>query len=286
LNTQRPDIFEYHDYRVFLRDWFSFLKKQKGNQSQFSLRALARRAGLGSGYLPMVIGGTRPLSGAMLAKLLPYLELNANEQSFLENLLVLGNSDSHAARVTALDRMKRFQQYQKLNPRDTEVYHYLTHWFYVAIREMAAMRDFRADPHWIQEHFRVSIPLKEIKDALEFLQKNDYLKTNADGSIQPPKKVIECHGGVYRVALSQFHKEVLALAAKAIENTPSEERNIQGHTFPMSDTNLQKAKEIVDEAIAKVRALSELETQADSVYHMEVALFPLTRKPSRSKRKK
>jgi uncharacterized protein (TIGR02147 family) len=268
-----PVIFRYHDYRVFLRDWFAY---RKASQSRFSLRLLAELAGLATGYLPMILSGKRPLTGKALAKLAPFLGLGESEQAFLENLVVLGTSDSHEARLVALERMRRFQVYQKNNERETEVFRYLTHWYYVTIREMASLPDFRLEPEWIQNRLRVPVPLQEIKEAIEFLTSNGYLETSPDGSVRPPEVALNCEGGVYRVALTQYHHEILDLAAKSIENTPSAERSIQGHTFALSNENLEKAREIVEEALLKVRALGKDEMQGSSVYHLELALFPLT----------
>jgi uncharacterized protein (TIGR02147 family) len=271
--VKRPEIFQYHDYRIFLRDWLAF---KKAGQSRLSLRTLAKQAGLASGYLPMVLSGKRPLSGAALAKLQPFLGLTASERSFFDNLLVLGTSDSHEARVDALDRMKQFGQFQKLNRQDTDVYEYLTHWYYVAIREMATMPGFKADPEWIQQQLKFSVPLAEVKAALAFLFERGYIEKLADGSIRPPEKALDCSGGVYRVALAKFHREALALAATSIEKTPSAERNIQGYTLALDAKGFEKANEIVEEALKKIRALA-LEKNGDSVYHMEVALFPMSK---------
>jgi uncharacterized protein (TIGR02147 family) len=271
----RPNIFQYHDYQVFLKDWLAY---RKASQSGFSLRVLAKQAGLASGYLPMVLGGKRPLSGTAMAKLVPFLGLSASEQSFFENMVTLGTSDSHEARLNALERMKRFQEFKKQNRDDTEAYEYLTHWYYVAIREMAAMEGFQFDAEWVQKKLRFAVPLKEIKDALEFLKESGYIEIRPDGSVNPPKKPLNCSGGVYRLALGKFHREVFSLAARSIEKTPSEERDIQGHTFALRDEDLDAAKEIVEEALRKIRKLGESEVKGESVYHMEIALFPLTQK--------
>jgi uncharacterized protein (TIGR02147 family) len=269
----RPNIFQYHDYQIFLKDWLAY---RKASQSGFSLRSLAKLAGLASGYLPMVLSGKRPLSGAAMAKLVPFLGLNSSEQSFFENLVVLGTTDSHEARLTALDRMKRFQKFQKNNPNEAEAYDYLTHWYYVVIREMAAMKGFRLDPEWILKELRFKIPLNAIKDALEFLKTNGHIQLNADGSVRPPEKFISAKGGVYRVALSKFHREIFSLAARSIEKTPSDQRNIQGRTFALKAEDFDQANEIVEEALEKIRKLSEGKADGDSVYHLEIALFPLT----------
>ncbi len=271
----KPDIYRYHDYREFLKDWFRYLKE---NHKGFSLRNLSKKAGISAGYLPMVLAGSRHLSLKALSRLMPELDLKRAERSYLENLVTLGSTDSLSVRTEALEKMKRYRAYQKSNPREIEVYQYLTHWYYVAIREMAVTPGFKADPEWIQQQLRVPVALKEIKDALEFLLKNGYIRISPEGTAVPPDKDVDCMGGVYRVALGQFHREMFTLAAQSIENTSSEQRTILGHTFAIRPEDFEKAREILNESLDKIRALGHTSQAPDSVYHMEIALFPLTKK--------
>lgn len=290
MSAKKPDIFGFHDYREYLKAWLSHAK---ASRRVFSLRALSKQAQLASGYLPMVLSGARPLSPKALRKLLPCLELGKTERAYLETLVQLGTSDSQELRVDALDRMKRFRSYRELNPRELEVYQYLTRWYYVAIREMTAMPGFRADPTWIQARLRARIPVSEIQAALEFLSKNGFIEILPDGSARPPEKDLSCLGGVYRVALSQYHREIFNLAAQSIENTPSSERLIVGHSFAIDSAQFDRAREIINEALSKIQALKKAQEPGESVYHVELALFPLTARPpaesrvaSSSRRKK
>ena len=219
FTKERPDLFLYQDHLSFLKDWLAYLK---ASQSGFSLRYLGRQAGLASGYLPMVLSGKRLITHKALRKLMPYMFLSASEQSYLENLLSLSTSDSHEVKVDAVERMRRFPRYQKNNPQDLKVFEYLTHWYYVAIREMALNAEFKADPVWIQENLRFPVPLHEIKHALEFLLANGYLVQLPGGQVVHPEVSLNCSGEVYRVALAKFHHEIFELAAKSIERTPSE----------------------------------------------------------------
>ncbi len=274
MSIDRPEIFKYSDYRTFLKDWLVF---KKASQSKFSLRGLSRQAGLASGYLPMVTGGKRELSQAALSKLIPFLGLNPAEQSFFENLLVLGISDSHEARVIAIERMQDYKKYQTHNQKDNEVYTYLSHWYYVAIREMADLAGFQLEAEWIQSKLNYSVPLKDIKDAIEFLKINEYLKINEKGEVIPPEKSLNCSGPIYRMALAKFHREIFDLAIQSIDRVNSSDRNIQGHTMAVSSEGFLKAQDILNEAIEKIREIGRAEQNGDRVYHLEVALFPFTR---------
>lgn len=273
--SERPVVFTYHDYRLFLKDWLAY---RRASQSGFSLRTLARQAGMAAGYLPMILSGKRPLTPQMLSRLSNFLGLSASEQSYLASLTEFGTAASPGARLGALERMRRFGNYQALNQRESELIEYLTHWHYVAIREMAALPDFSPDPEAIQARLRVPVPLGEIRAALDFLFKNGFIEALPDGRVRPPEKALDCKGSVYRVALAKFHREIFDLAMKSIENVPGTERNIQGHMFALKSGNYPKAVEIVEDAIRRIRELGETEREGDSVYHLEIALFPVTRR--------
>jgi uncharacterized protein (TIGR02147 family) len=174
--------------------------------------------------------------------------------------------------------MGRFPLFQKHNGRDAQAYEYLTHWYHVAIREMAALPGFKLDAEWIRDRLQESVPLKEIQVALEFLTANGYLKVKADGSVLPPENAIDCSGGVYRIALGQYHRQIFELATRSIDSVPREEREIQGHTIALGGKSYDQARGIMEEAISKIRELGEKDKNSQAVYHMEVALFPLTRR--------
>ncbi|MEK6577933.1 MAG: TIGR02147 family protein [Bdellovibrionota bacterium] len=274
MAKERPNIFKYHDYREFLKDWLAY---KKASQSGFSLRYLAGKSGLGAGYLSMVNNRTRNLSSKALTKLIPPLGLEPRERPFFELLVKLGDADSQEERLSALDRMKKFSTYRKNNSSESEVFQYLTHWYYVAIREMTALPEFKTNPSWIASQLNCKVSIPEIEKALKFLIENKYIEVLSNGKAHPPEKSLDYMGGIYKIALTQMHQEMLSLAGKSIESTPSAERAILGHTFAVEDGDFDQAREILNEAFEKVRKLSKGKSSGKSVYHMELALFPLTR---------
>ncbi|MCM2280984.1 MAG: TIGR02147 family protein [Bdellovibrionaceae bacterium] len=269
-------MFRFHDYRVFLKDWLGFLKS---SQSGFSMRALAERAGVAKGYLPMVLSGERALSAKSLAKLAPHLELAESELSYLQALLILTEADSQEERLDALKKMKRFRSFRQESSRELEVYQYLTKWFYVAIREMATMNDFRLEPSWIQARLRVKLSLKEIEGAIEFLTQNGFLLRKPDGSIEMPDKQLECFSGIFRLSLFQFHQQMFDLAADAMSSVPREERHILGHTFALSQAQFDELRRVMEEALKKVTVLGEAPDPKDRLYHFGLFAIPLSQSP-------
>lgn len=278
--AERPDVFRYHDYRQYLKDWVAYRRSvEKG----FSTRKLAQLAALTPGFLSLVFSGDRALSANALAKLMPVLGLGKSERSFLEAMHLLGTSDSHEVRLDALNRMGGFAKYAANHLPEAETYQYLTHWYHVAIRELATDPAFKADPEWIRERLRVKVPASKIQEALDFLLQHQYLTVDADGRVRPPEKNIEGVGGVYRISLAQFHRQMFRLAEESLENARDTERNVMGHTFTISQAKVAEVREVINAAVKKVQAIAEAPDteKKENVYHLELALFPLTK--SRSK---
>jgi uncharacterized protein (TIGR02147 family) len=281
LRRQRPDIYRYHDYRAFLKDWIEF---QKSARPGFSMRSLSAEAGVAVGYLTPVLSGSRDISIKAFFRLLPFLGLSKTEQSHLENLVKLCTGESQEIRIGAIERMGRSSPYKRRNPNEAELVEFMSHWYYIAIREMAAVPGFQADPAWIQKQLKTRVATADIEKALEFLQKHGYLTIGADGVVQEPKGHVDCAGDVYKVALTSYHRQMCDLAARSIDHTPSAKRELLGQTLVIRPTTFERAREILNEAMAKIRELNEpkeeipkKEEKDTSVYHVEVALFPLSK---------
>ncbi len=273
--TSKPDVFQYVDYRAFLKDWFAFLKKEK----KLLATHVAAQAQLSGGFLSMMLAGKRELSLDSALKLLPCLQLTKTERNYLENLVRLSQLDTGVSRVAAVRKMQSYTSFRKSHEKDAVFFQYVSNWYYAAIREMASLPGFSEDPEAIRARLRAKATLAEIKDALQFLEKHGFLKRNEEGKLSAAQETLHARGLLYWTALTQFHKDMFEQATQSIEDASAEERDIQGYTLTMSPERFQKAREILNKALDELEKLSnETEANVDSVYQVEIALFPLTRK--------
>jgi uncharacterized protein (TIGR02147 family) len=268
----QPNVFEYEDVGLFLNDWLKYLKASK----KISLRQLTREAEISVGYLSMVLNGKRRLTEKALQKILIHLKLSPQEKRFLELLHTVEDSESAPIRVDALSEMAKLSAYKKANQKEFDTYKYLTKWYYVAIREMVLLPDFKDDPVWIQERLRGRIGLYEVIEALAFLKDRGLITSDANGKITLSEIDLQCKAGIYKISLGEFHRQVLDMAHKSIHEVAREKRYILGRTVAISNLEFQQAKEIFDEALKKIEALGQEEKSSKEVYHFELAAFPMT----------
>ncbi|MCB0364573.1 MAG: DUF4423 domain-containing protein [Bdellovibrionaceae bacterium] len=268
---KRPVVFEFHDYRAFLKDWLVYLKKQH----KTSARELARLAGLASGYLPMILSGKRDLSDKALVALQPHLKLRQNELGFFKELCLLSDSTEQSERLECYKRIRRFYRYNEQHGDSIEAHKYLENWYYVAIRELAMLPGFDISPSWIRSQLLNKVTKSQVQEALDFLVENNYLKVDNKGRVVRPEKPIRCHQGVYRLSMSQFHRQILELAADSIYEVPRDQRHLLSHTMAIPRSKFAQVRDVLDEALAKIEAITGEASAADSVYQVSLMSFPL-----------
>ena len=229
----------------------------------------------------MVLSGRRSLSYQTLQKLKHFLKLKAREFHHLTLLWKLAESDDPQLRRQTLQSIQKSAKQHGVVSPVLNAYQYLTRWYFVAIRELANQPGFVTEPRWIKEQLQFPVTLKEVSKALSFLLKESYLKENEDGSTVPTKKKMECLGGVYRIALGDFHRQMLKLSETSIDSVPSSERLILGHTLSLSESDYVRVCDLLRKLISDVSEVESAGQENDRVYHVALAAVPLTKKPKK-----
>lgn len=240
------------------------------------MRGLAKKAKFSTGYLPMMIKGKRKLSEQVLERLQPYLKLNATEFNYLQLLCSFEDARSPAEQAAVLSRMQNLRSYSQSHEKEYQAYNYLSHWYYVAIREMINLPHFNRSPEWIQSQLWETVPRSKIQKAISFLEEQGFIELQGEFGARQVAKDVDCMGGIYRLALGQFHREMLKLTSDSIDKVTKEQRHILGHTLTLDEEGFTEAKKIMNEAMKKIAKL-EQENRGDKVYHFAATGIPLTK---------
>lgn len=274
-SENRPDVFHYHDFVNFLNDWFTFLRKTK---SEFSARSFAQRSGIALGYMNMILSRQRPLSEKAFFKIIPHLDLASDEQTFLNLLRTIGQSEDSNSRLSALNEMMKFKKFKLTNQNENRTYEYLTKWHYAAIYEMFNLDSFQYDAKWIQKKLKKKIALPEVEQALSFLKDHNFVRQNSEGKWAQVAALLDCTEGIFKISLAAFHKQMLDLAHDSIHTTSRDDRYIIGQTMAVSKENFDQIKQIIQQAIKQINEVNKNSSPKENVYQIEIAAFPLLNK--------
>jgi len=272
---ERPNVFDYLDYRAFLRDHYLF---QKARGRGFSYRAFSRRAGLRSpNYLKLVIDGDRNLSGAEMAmRFATACGLEGEAAGYFVDLVAFNQAAGASERNAAYARLTTFKRYRKAHRLELAQAAYHSTWYLPAIRELAAREDFEADPAWVAVRLRPAISVAEARRALDALFELGLLVKDASGRVQQGEPLVTTGPQTTSLHIGNYHRAMMERAAASIDEVPASRRDISSLTLCMSPEGARRLKERIARFRRELLELSALETDPREVVQVNFQLFPLT----------
>jgi uncharacterized protein (TIGR02147 family) len=273
--AHRPNIFEYTDYRAYLRDYYV---AEKARRPAFSYRYFARRAGHTSpNFLKLVIEGKRNLGPASITAFARALELDAEEASFFAELVAFGQAKSDGDKNKHLTRITAARNYRKAGRIEGQLFEYLAHWYLPAIRELVARPDFVEDPKWIARELVPAITAKKAAEGLKVLTNLGLVRRMPDGRLErgdpswttgpePSSKIVEA-----------FHQQVLTLATEALQKYTPDERSVSSLVVCVKAKTVAELKRRLTSFQQELLALCDADEEPEVVYQVGMQLFPLSR---------
>jgi uncharacterized protein (TIGR02147 family) len=273
----QPSPYGYSDYRIFLRDLFSFYKKRN---RRFTYRVFARQANISSsGFLKEVIDGKKNISTDTALRFAEGFKLGKRETEYFVNLAMFTQARSEKEKNGYFTKMTKIQA---VTPRgktiDAHQYEYYSDWYNSAIRELAGTAEFKNDPEWIATRLTPSITPSEAKKAIDRLLKLGLLRKNETGKIIQDSPVLSINPDVTTLSIRNFNKSMIEMGMEAIERFPQESREISGATFHISHARFSEMKTLMREFKERLMSIASSDNEpADSVYQFNMQFFPLSR---------
>lgn len=280
--TKKPNIFEYDDYRKFLRDLYGYLKLQN---RKFSLRYFSRVAGFKThSFLKEVIDGNSNLSEESIAKFAQGFKFSIPELEFFKNLVLFNQARSTEEKQIYAKEIIRSRSYKKIYPLKDSQLRYCSRWYYVVVREMANLPEFKEDPQWISDNILPAITPKQAQEALDELVKLGLLKRDEKGKIVQTNTILASVDEVFSALVTQFHREFMKKASESIDLVPRENRDISSVTFRVSTQTAKKIKEKIQNFRNELMEEASQDSQPEAIFQLNLQLFPVTRFPGHKMR--
>lgn len=276
VNSVRVNVFDYLDYREFLR---AFYAEHKAKDYGFSYRAFSRRAGLRStNYLKLVMDGERNITPEMAEQFARGCGLEEREADYFCELVAFNQSQSTSEKNRCHERLMRFRQYRAIHKLDAAQATYHANWYLPAIRELATRPDFRSDPKWIARTLKPRISPREAEKALDVLLELGLLVKNSEGHLVQSDSLVTTGPGPLGHHIVNYHRAMMERAAAALDEVPREEREISSLTLCVSQDVLLELKERIREFRRELLQVAELAGTPERVVQLNFQLFPLSEK--------
>lgn len=271
------NVFEYTDYRVFLKDAYQARRQVNPN---FSYRFIASKAGFASpGFFTNVLKGKKDISLKLAHKFADLFKLGRKEKEYFETLVLFNKATGNGEKKEYLDRLLalRGSHVKKL---EAHQYEYFEKWYYMAVREALALQPFRGDYRALASLIQPAITVQEARRAVELLERLGLVRQGPDGTYERTDAAISAGDEISRVLLNAYQLQAMDLAKHALDHLPSGTRNFSTLTLSISEATYAA---MVEELRAFRRRLLEMAGNSqdpDRIYQLNFHVFPLTALPA------
>ncbi|MEN9353263.1 MAG: hypothetical protein RL318_588 [Fibrobacterota bacterium] len=273
MGVQRPSIYTYFDYRLFMRDLQTCIK---ADRPVFTLEHLARKVGLKSkGHMSLILKGAKNIPSEKIPLYTAALELDGKEADFFGLMVHFNQAGTHRDRKKYLDRMVSLLRVtdRKLVPSQ---YALCEKWYHPVVHELLRVNDIQQDWAQLGALLKPAITAEEAKESVLLLQEIGLVSPDAQGFFKPTNVAITFGEGWRSVAVREFQKHTFDLAQNALENTAVEERDISSLTLSLGESTFREISERISLFRKEILALARSEKNADQVFQLNFSLFPLS----------
>lgn len=264
-------IIEYTNFRKFMRDFY----EEKKLRHTFSWREFSKSAGFSSSsYMKVVCDGKSKLSKVGVERTGQAMGLVGFEMDYFRAMVKFGQEETDVKKKAAFEEMRAIAKMHKARVINSDLFDFYESWQNPTLRELAPMMP-GATPGELAKKCCNEISAEEVKNSLNFLAKNDFLKKIGDNTFEQTAKSIVGNPESTRLALRDMHREMAGLAAASLD-LPRSERNFTGVTMGVSKDSYERIVKVMNDCLRQVVAIANEDTNIDQVYRMNLQLFPLT----------
>lgn len=270
-------IESYSDFRIFLRDYYL---DRKRSSKAFSHRQFCKKAGLSSpSYLKELIDGKRNLTEAALTSFTKALDLTERDQSFFMALVRFNQASDPISKQPFLEILRSLRQSIDVEVVPLDRYEYYSNWYLPVLRELATQRDWDEDWAALARSVRPRIRKPEAREGIAILERLGFIKRAGKRWIQTAPDISNI-GEIISLAVRAGNKEFARLGWESIEQIAPESRDVStmiigmpSDAFPMLKQEFRAFKDRL------VRIAQDFKQREDSVYAVNLQLFPLSQDP-------
>lgn len=233
------------------------LVRCRSKNSAFSLRALARRAGIHSSALSEILNGKRVVSKKVSERIMSRLGVDPDVRSQVSASL-------ENRKPKPIDK-RRLQL-------DADQHQYIADWFYFAILSLLETNTANSSPDWVAK--RLGLSPEVAKQAIVRLERLGLIRKNGQ-RLELTRRSVKTPDDIKLPALKMVHQQNLDMARETLFQVEIDKRDFSAITMAIDPKRIGDAKKLTRRYLGEMEKLLE-QGERTEVYKLCVQLFPLT----------
>ena len=269
-----PSIFEYLDFRRFLRDFYT---EKKRKNPRYSYQVWAHAAGFRSkSYFPELISGKKNIADDAIDTVARSIGLDGKSVAYFEALVAFNQSKTHEQKIRTWAKLTEFNRRSNARLLVRDQHDFYRHWYHHTIRELVVMHDIGNDWERLASLVVPAIKPSQAKASVKLLLRLGLIRKKGK-RFELVDTVITSGDEVRSVAVTEFHLQNLDVAKKAITDCPSEARDVSSIVVALSPHGFVTIKEEIQRFRKKLLSIVDSDNAQDRVYHINFQLFPTSK---------
>jgi uncharacterized protein (TIGR02147 family) len=268
------DIYQYDDFRLFLREKYH---QKMLDVPKYSYRKFAKEAGFANpGYLNDVIKGFKPLSENAAEKMGKAFQLKAHEIEFLKLLAAFGQARTQEKKTRFYKQIavrRNRSRFTRLNPAMSKYYQ---DYRYLLVRGAIEVLDFRGDYDALAVFLDPPVPVAIVKKMVRDLCEWNLVEQGPDGRYQTTSSMVE-PGAQLPGMGRQLNGEWLSQAREALHRLPKEKRHVSTMVLNISEALSREINEMLEKFREEVFRKVESDRDPQRIMQLSVAYVPKSR---------
>jgi uncharacterized protein (TIGR02147 family) len=267
------NIYEFTDYRQFLRQFYEEKKESNGS---FSFRAMGLKLDLDAGFLVKVMNRQFHMRPKSFDKLFALCRFNEREQEYFETLVLFAKAKEEREVKTHFEKLLSIKGVSSFQVEDYQ-YEYYQQWYHSAIRAICNFCNFTGTEFKkIGDSLSPRITAKECKESVTLLLRLNLIEKNSDGFIRPTENLITTAPEIRTVAIRHFQRSTMALAMESLERHEPAIRDISSVTVSLNEDAVERVRAKIKECRESVLSIAKESPIEDRVCQLNIQFFPLT----------
>ncbi len=267
-NTNSPDLLTTETPAEFLS---LALKERKS----LSLRALAKRAGFTSPtLLSLIISGKRKLTPSVARRIAQALGLQAVLKTYLVALAGEQTATTIGESSACREKILQARALQPQGKLKLSQYRFMGVWYYPVLYVLIGLDDFQENEVALAGRIGRGVKPDDIRTALSQLLDLGLVHRDPDGKLRQVHGPVSTTDDIPSQSVDAYHDKMLRFAHQSLA-LPKNEREISGLTISIPTAELPRVKEKFREFRRSLNEELSRFDQAENVYQVQLALFPL-----------
>ena len=266
------NIFDYLDYRQYLRDFYENEKKTK---PWFSYRYLSSKVRLNPGYIVKVFQGKIHLGVKNIDSFADLMRLSGKEREYFTELLHFGRAKHENEIEQRFERLQSIKGLQFRTIADSKS-DFFAQWYHMAVRSLLSIFPFDGkDYRKLASMLSPRITAPQARESIRLLEELKMVVRDEDGMYRVTEQFISTGDKWTSAAIRNYQKKNIELSLSAIETYNKELRDISSVTMTVGLKNMAVIREKVRQFRQELLFMSQEGQDDDAVVQLNIQVFPV-----------